>query len=353
MLSDGGMLSDKARATLFWFTISMVVLVAIVAVITILRACGGAISPAEPSLVIDPGEISLCVGEQYRFTVEDGVEVVWDATGGTISESGLFTASDDPGDHTITATRRDSRRMAEAVVHVVACTPMPTLTPFPTPMPTSIPTATPMPEVDVSTSVDSQGDVSIYESGAPIEAVPAGADIRAASVGADLRVALQPIEDVPAELADWAAEGEVLLWIALYEPIPDSPTVYTEWLFVLDLDGDIGTGRPVDSARVNPDLGVEAAVGIYYDPDSGEYVSYVLVWDPAQGGLVSEPGRPRFILDESRMLVGLAFPLDTLAQAVARTTGVTIVPEAVRGRAAVLSYAGEQKVVDFYPDRPD
>jgi len=58
-------------------------------------------------------------------------------------------------------------------------------------------------------------------------------------------------------------------------------------------------------------------------------------------------------VDESRTLIGLALPLETLAQTVAQITDVTLVPEAVKGRAAVLSYAGEQAVIDFYPDLPE
>ena len=107
------------------------------------------------------------------------------------------------------------------------------------------------------------------------------------------------------------------------------------------------------SARINPDLGTEAAIGVYYDPASGEYVSYFLVWDPAQESLVPKPDVPRFTLDESRTQVGLAMPLEILAQTVEQTTGVTVLPEEVKGRAAVLSYVGEQGVVDFYPDRPE
>jgi hypothetical protein len=76
---------------------------------------------------------------------------------------------------------------------------------------------------------------------------------------------------VSAELAGLAAEDEVLLWIPFYEPIPDPPTAYTEWLFVLDLDGDVGTGRPAGSLRINPDQGVEVAIGAYYDLDSEAY----------------------------------------------------------------------------------
>ena len=103
------MLNDRARVILFWFTIGMVVLVAAVAIITILRACGGSVSMAPP-LTISPAEVNLCPGEQSQFTVEDGVEATWDVTGGTISEGGLFTASDGPGDYTVIATQRGSRR---------------------------------------------------------------------------------------------------------------------------------------------------------------------------------------------------------------------------------------------------
>ncbi len=195
--------------------------------------------------------------------------------------------------------------------------------------------------------------MGIYGSGDPVEGVPGGVDIRVASVDADLRVVFQPTEGVPAALAEWATEEEVLLWIALYEPVLDPPAGYTEWLFALDLDGDVETGRPVGSSRINPDLGMEVAVAAYYDPSSGEYATYFLVWDPAKGGWAYGPGRARFTLDESRTLVGLALPLEALTQTVAQVTGVTIVPEAVKGRAAALSQVEGQKVIDFYPDRPD
>lgn len=342
-------MNDRARMILFWFTIGMLVLVAVVAVITILRACGGPIE-TEPPLVISPSEANLCPGEQHQFTVEGDTGVTWETTGGTISTGGLFTAGDTPGDHIITATRSDSRQVAEVSVHIVACTPTPTPVPSPTPVPT--PTATPTPEPITPPSADPQGDVSTYESGDAVEAIPAGVDIRAASAGPDLRVVLQPAEGIPVGLADWATESEVLLWIALHEPIPDPPEVYTEWLFALDLDGDTTTGRPVDSARINPDLGAEAAIGFYYDPAGEEYGSYFLVWDPAQGDWAEGPEVIRFHVDESRTLIGLALPLEMLAQTVAQITNVTLVPEAVMGRAAVLSYAGEQAVIDFYPDRP-
>jgi hypothetical protein len=195
--------------------------------------------------------------------------------------------------------------------------------------------------------------VGDYGSGEPVEEPPAGVDIRVASPGLDLRVALQPGEGTPAELAEWVAEGEALLWIALHEPIPDPPTRYVEWLFALDLDGDLETGRQAGVARINPDLGMEAAIGMYYNPANEQYAAYFLVWDPEQGGLIPKLGPVRFTLDESRTLIGLALSLETLTQTVAQTTGVTVAPEAVRGRAAALSDVGGQRVIDFYPDRPE
>jgi len=228
-------------------------------------------------------------------------------------------------------------------------TPGPTGTEPPTPTPTTKPTL----EATVPSPADPRGDVGIYESGAPVEGVPAGVDIRDASVGTDLRVVLQPTEGVPAELSGWAAEDEVLLWISLYEPVPDPPTVFTDWVFMLDLDGDVATGRPAGEVRANPDLGYEAAIGVSYNDASGKYESYFLVWNPAQANLVPQSEEPRFTLSEARTLIGLALALETLTQSVAETTNVTTVPEDVKGRAAVQSRAGGQRVIDFCPDRPD
>ena len=342
------MLNDRAREILFWFTVGMIILVTLVAVITILRTCGGPIA-VEPPPAISPAEISLCPGERHQFIVEGDVEVAWQASGGTIGENGLFSAGNAPGDYAITATRQESGRMAEAIVHVVACTPLPTLVPTTAPTPTATPTPEPTP---LPPPADPQGDVSAYESGTPVEGAPNSADIRAASVAPDLRVDLQPSAGIPEELAGWASEGEALLWISLYEPVPNPPA-YTDWLFALDLDGNTATGRPAGSARINPDLGDEAVVGVLYDPASGEYTPYFLVWDPEQGGWTDGPDVVRFTLDESRTAVGLALPLEILTQTVLQTTGATLVPGDVKGRAAVLSFAGEQAVVDFYPNRPE
>ena len=221
------------------------------------------------------------------------------------------------------------------------------------PTPTAAPVATPTPESIAPPPADPQGDVGTYESGTPVEEVPAGVDIRAASIAPDLRVVLQPTEGVPVGMAGWVGEGEILLWIALHEPIPDPPAVYMNWIFALDVDGNTATGRPPGSARINPDLADDAVIGVSYNTATGAYESYAYVWDAAQGNwtLVPDAVRPPYF-DDSRTLIGLAMPLETLTQAVAQTTGATLVPEAVRGRVAAETYVDGQRVIDFYPNRP-
>jgi len=234
-------------------------------------------------------------------------------------------------------------------------TSAPTDIPAPTETPPSTPTliSTLSPGLFPASSLDPQGDVEIYEGGDWTGEAPGGVDIRATSVGADLRVALQPVEGVSAELPGLAAEGDILLWISFYDPAPDPPTVFADWVFALDVDGDVATGRPAGTVRVNPDLGYEVAIGVSYNDASGEYEPYFLVWDPASQALILQSDEPRVALNEARTLIGLALPLETLASSVAQTSGVTLAVGEVRGRAAAQSYVGERKVIDFCPDRPD
>lgn len=344
MFDEKGMLTDRARGILFWFTLAMIVIVAMGAVITIVRACSELMAQVEPPPTITPSEVTLCPGEQQQFHATG--EVTWAATGGLISENGLFTAGNVLGDYTVTATARGSRRSSKAVVHIVSCAP--TATPLPSPTPA--PTPTPTPEAGGIVPADGQGDAA-YDSGTLATDVPAGVDISAASIAPDLRITLQPAE-VPAALAGWAQPGEAILWIALYEPIPNPPTVDTDWLFALDVDGSTATGRAPGSARINPDIGDDAVIGVIYDTRSGIYEPYFYVWSPGEGRLVPGSGTVRYFIDNSRTLVALALPLDALTQSVIQASGVRLVPEAVRGRAAGVAYMDRQRIIDFYPDRP-
>ncbi len=346
MLNDSG-LSDRARAILFWVTITLIAIVAITAIVTILRACSSVISPPPPPLTVKPDQVDLCPGEQQQLTTSNAGQIVWETSGGMIGDDGLYTAGDAPGDYTVTATDPDTDQKAEVIVHVIACTPTPT--PEPTALPA--PTATVTPEA-TSPTTDPQGDVGAYENGSPVPGAPAGVDISGASIAPDMHVTLQPTEGIPDELAGWATDGEALLWISLHSPIPDPPPVYMNWLFALDVDGNTGTGRPAGSRRINPDLGDEAVIGVSYDPATAAYDAYFLVWDTAQGNWTSGAEGLRYRISDSRTLVAFALPVDVLTQSVAQSTGVTLSPEAIKGRAAADSYAGEQRVIDFYPALP-
>jgi len=344
------LLNDRARIILFWFTIGLMLVVAILAAMTILRACGGLPTPREPAPTITPPEVSLCPGEQQQFAVAEDIPVVWDATGGTIDQGGVFTAGDTVGDYTVTATREGSEQASGAIVHIVACTPTPTPTARSTAVPTPAPTDTPEPTATPSLDSDPQGDVGAYQTGAAVDSPPAGIDIRAASIAPDLSISLQPAQNVPAELADWASEDEAFFWVSLHDAVPDPPGIYMNWLFVLDIDGNTETGRPVGSRRINPDIGDEVAIGVSYNTDTEAFEPYSLVWGDGQW---ADGPEVRYTFAESRTVVGLALSLEGLEEALSQASGVAPSPETMKGRAAAESYVGEQRVIDFYPNLPE
>ena len=196
--------------------------------------------------------------------------------------------------------------------------------------------------------VDDQGDAVTYETGDPVDGAPAGVDIRVASIGDDLEVALGLPEEVPDGLADLATEGNLLLWLELYEPIPESPEGKLEWIFVLDMDDDTETGRPVGQRPINPDLGYEVAIGLAYE--NGTYSPYVLIWQA--GSWVAGP-QVTYLVDESGTLIGLAVPRDELVAKVSELSGVDAVPDDVKGRLVALAGAGANRIADFYPELPE
>jgi hypothetical protein len=285
--------------------------------------------------------------KEVRMTAA-GLVVVFLCIVAALIARALFSSGSEPAPTaTLTAT-------AASATLTAVLAPLPTNTPAPPPTDTPTPTATPLPTpVSQVSPSDPQTDVLSYDTLAPASAerIVSGVDIRAASIAPDLRIVLQTTEGVPSELSGWA-EDQARFWIALYDPVPDPPTAYTEWLFVLDLDGNIETGRPAGSLHTNPDLGIEVAIGVYYDPAIGGYETYSLAWDPAQGNWADGPAGMQFTISDSRNLIGMALPLDSLTQSVAQITGVTLVPDAVRGRAAALATVGE-RIIDFCPDRPD
>ena len=338
-------LSERAREILFWFTVAMIAIVAIVALVTILQACSNIVAQSGSPLEIDPPEARLCSGEQTLFSA-GGEDVTWEASGGDISQSGLFTAGAGSGEYVVTASDRGSSRTAQAIVRVVACTPTPSADATATPPP--VETATP--EIGSFTTADARDDIVEYQTGAPAQESPTGIDIQAASVRADLRVSLEPGAQVPPEFVDWVEEGEVLFWIALYEPIPDPPGTTINWVLALDLDGDTSTGRPPGTRSINPDLGDEAVVQVTYDLGTGSYTGYLYIWNPDQGNWEELAGALRFEIDRSRTLIGMAVDLQALTDAVEQASGVSLDPTNAMGRAA--AQAVSQGVIDFSPDLP-
>jgi hypothetical protein len=342
-------LSGRVRKIMLWITVAVVGVAVVAAMVSVLRIL---IRPQEAAQAfqIAPSEVTLCIGQEVTFSVEPPVsDVEWAVTGGSeIGLDGHYVAGDIPGSYVIQAAGPRRGQQATALVYVVACTPTPTATPIPTPVPTPTPTSVPTP----IPALDAEGDVGVYSSGAPVAQPPAGIDISNAAVSPEGRVILQG-GDIPAELSGWLQEGEALLWISLHQPAPVAYDARADWLFALDLDGDVTTGRPVGSARINPDLGMEVALGVYYDPTGGNYETYLLIWDSTQGDWADGADVVRFTFSENRTLVGLAIPLDTLAQQVSQIAGVTIAPESVTGRVGAVVYTSPEAVIDFYPDLPE
>ncbi len=348
------MLSDRARIILFWVTIGLMVVITIGAATTILRACG-VLGAKEPPPEITPSEINLCPGEQRQFSLEGDADVTWEASGGTITENGLFTAGDTPGEYTVIVIPEGKQDEAEAIVHIVDCTPTPEPTLTPTVEPTVEATPTPTPEAaEPAEGADEQGDIIYYETGEPASA-PAGIDIQAANINTGMGVTLQPSEETPEALSDFAGEGDILLWLSLYEAVPDPPTSYMNWLFALDADGNTETGRQPGAAQINPDLGDEVAVGISYNTEAGDFEPYTLVWDGTQEDWVAGP-EARYQIDETRTVIGLALSLEELRGTLAEVEAATAL-EGVKGRAAAETYTvvdgNVRRVIDFYPNRPE
>ncbi|MBN1955136.1 MAG: hypothetical protein JW900_08820 [Anaerolineae bacterium] len=344
------MLNQHMRRVFFWVTVGVVSVVVVVGMVIVLRLLiRPRLAEEAPPLTISPAEATLCQRESVTFTtgLADG-DVEWAATGGgEISADGRYVAGELPGDYEVQAAGPQGQ-LGRAVVHIVVCVPSPT----PSPAPTLLPTATPTPEAPAIADADAQGDVGSYATGAPVDLPPAGIDIRNASVAPDLHLAMDPAA-LPAGLAGWAQEGEVVFWISLYDPIPSTMLARTEWLFILDLDGNPATGRPAGARPINPDLGYEVAVALSFDPADGSYSPYSLIWVSADQGWTAGPA-VRHTLSEDRSLVALAISMDLLQQEVARVLGVTVVPEAALGRAAAIVYSGTEDAwsADLYPDRP-
>jgi hypothetical protein len=149
-------------------------------------------------------------------------------------------------------------------------------------------------------------------------------------------------------------EGEnLVLWTTLHASVPLTPTQLAYWLFALDTDADLATGRPVGDGAVNPDLGAEVTVGVYSDPANDvRFAPYLLVWDAELGDMAREPFPMTVAFTPDRKTVILVLPRDPLAELIGTRAGAEADWELLRGRAATLAGTESGLVVDFCPDLP-
>jgi hypothetical protein len=324
-----------------------------------------------------PGEVTLHPGQGWQFQAVAGNRLMpgvkWTATGGIIGAEGFYTAPDIPGDYQVIAQHPNSDYRTAATVHVVTgenATTEPNLVePAEPTQPTMAPTAlspslTPMPPspTPVPTQpstfalpayLDDSGDLVDFDTLAPIEFAPPGSDIRLACFDeARQLVRTIPVE-VAAEVGDWDTEGSLILWIAFYEPVPTVPDMERYWLFALDTDRNIATGRPMDDGKVNPDIGVEVTIGVHSNPAAGiELAPYMFVWN---AGLKNSEPRTMDIevrLSTTRDALFIRVPTELLADTIRTLSEVEPNWDQTVGRALAMATTSEGTVADFAPERP-
>jgi hypothetical protein len=332
------------------------------------------------TFLVQPGEVTLNSGEGWQFRAVAGdrlmPEVEWTASGGDIGPEGFYVAPDTPGDYQIVAHHPNLNYRAAATVHVVVPegatveqpspteeigplqpTSIPTTSPEATPVAPSpsppAPTRTPIP-TPVSTALsDGSGDLVDFDTLAPVAIAPPGADI----LSACFDEGHQLVRTIPAELADeigdWNTEENLVLWLTFHEPIPTDPGGERYWIFALDTDRDTATGRPVGEGIINPDIGVEATIGVRSDPATGvELTPYAMIWNAGLGTSESQVLDLEARLSAARDALFVRVPAGSLAETIRTLSGVEPDWDRTVGRALTTATTSEGTVVDFCPERP-
>ena len=355
-------------------------------------------SSQRETLEVSPAEKTLCLGQGYQFLAVRGGEKVreaeWRVSGGVIGSEGFYLAPETPGEYEVSAQVNGGRTQAAAAVHVVQCNdgePLPSPTPSPlvlstataarptrtptavgrtsaippTPTPTQLPSPTPptltptptgtppgapppkptptatatrlplpTPTATLAPAVclDRSGDLARYDTLTPVTATVPGADLARAS---------------------FDAETSLILWMTLYQPVPDAPDVERFWLFALDTDGDRATGRPLGDGAINPDIGVEVTIGVTWSPELGpEPEPYIFIWNADTGTSDRRTEGVEASFSRARDAVFLRIELDLLARLVSEFSGTVPDWDRMIVRAGTLAMTDEGMVVDFCPDLP-
>ncbi|MGC9356808.1 MAG: hypothetical protein ACP5GX_03030 [Anaerolineae bacterium] len=199
---------------------------------------------------------------------------------------------------------------------------------------------------------DLQGDLLDYETLVPVTLTVPEADIQTTCFDAESHL----VDTLPPEIAEQIAGGRedsLVLWTTLHAPVPITPTRLSYWLFALDTDADLDTGRPVGDGAINPDLGAELTAGIYSDPGSGiQFQPYLLVWDAAEGDMVRHAFAAELAFTPDRRTIILALPREPLNEVLVEVAQVVPRWEGIVGRAATLASSELGLVVDFCPNLP-
>jgi hypothetical protein len=233
--------------------------------------------------------------------------------------------------------------------------PSPTLTLRPTATPTSTPSPTPTRSSSTVTvsptrsAVDPAYDLARYEDLSALDVTVPGADIERASLDHDGALLTTSTASIPVT----PTEDSLLLWVELHAPLPEPPATVGYWLFALDTDGDVTTGRPPGDGRINPDLGAELTVGVFVDPaESVAFRPYLLVWDADREEMSRSVPQAEVRLNAPRDTLLLVLSRTELEAQLTMLSDVTPAWANARGRAATLvSHQGEM-LIDFYPDLP-
>jgi len=366
-------MGNRYRWVVWGFILLAVLVIALVAAVTLLPKTVG----LPQTFQVIPGEPTLCLGQgrQFRAVHEQSPVhgVAWETTGGVIGPEGFYVAPDTPGDHLVSAQHPQTSFSASATVHVIQCvtepasappagptpTPVPpaaTVTPIPLPPtptpPTTAPTQTPSPPPAPPAFLDASGDLINSETLTPATGVPVGSDIQGACFDQDRHL----VRTVPGELmaeAGWDAADSVVLWMTLHEPIPEAIGTDRYWLFALDTDDNIETGRRAGDGLINPDMGVEITIGVRSTPaDGDELEPYMFVWNIHTGDSERKTEGVEAHLSTTRDVLLVRVPLGLLTDLIKTLSQAEPDWDRATGRAATLVMTDAGMAADFFPERP-
>lgn len=232
-------------------------------------------------------------------------------------------------------------------------TSIPTYTPAPpTPSPTLTPTSRPT-LAPVTFVSDSSADAVDFNTLVPLTTTLAGVDIQAAGFDEAGHLLTELPGELAAQVADWSPVDNLILWMRLHTAVPVEQTGIIYWLFALDTDGDLETGRPVGDGLINPDMGAEVTLGVHSNPATGlQFEPYMSIWDPVRAESRRYELAAEVKFSPERDILFLRVPKLKLGELLSELSNVEPEWERTVGRAAILFEGGSGLAVDFCPDIP-